>query len=198
LHEICRQAGSKPACASRVAGRSRRPSQITSFGGTIATSQEQRSGAGEDEKQRRDRELIELLNELRVALPGVQVLFAFLLTVPFSQRFASVTPVQKHVYYAAVLCTAAASALLIAPTAYHRIAFRTRDKERMLITANHLAIVGTAFLAVSIVLVVWVITDLLFDGALVPSATAAVAALYAWLWYLLPIKRRADDAASSR
>lgn len=145
----------------------------------------------EGDKERRDRELIELLNELRVALPGVQVLFAFLLTVPFSQRFAHVTPAQKHVYFASFLCTAAASALLIAPTAYHRIQFRGRDKEQMLVTSNRLAIAGTAFLALAIPLVVFVIADLLFGGPWGWVAAAAVGASFAWFWYALPLARRA-------
>src|SRR5438445_13719808 len=94
----------------------------------------------EGEKQRVDRELIELLNELRVALPGVQVLFAFLLIVPFSQGFAKVSSAQRAVFFAAFLCTAIATALLIAPSSYHRIHFRRHDKERMLITSNRLAL----------------------------------------------------------
>ena len=152
----------------------------------------------EDDKERRDRELIELLNELRVALPGVQVLFAFLLTVPFSQRFGSLTSMQRNLYYAAFLCTAAASALLIAPTSYHRISFRTRDKERMLITSTRLAIAGAAFLALAIVLAVWVITDVLFGGAWVIAATVGASIVYGWLWYALPLKRRADEAREAR
>jgi hypothetical protein len=152
----------------------------------------------EDDKDRRDRELMELLNELRVALPGVQVLFAFLLTVPFTQRFSTVTPTQKNVYFASILCTAAASALLIAPSAYHRISFRGGDKERMLTTSNQLTIVGMAFLAAAIVLVMWVVTDVLFGGAVVVIATLAVAAAFVLLWYVLPLKRRADDTGSSR
>jgi uncharacterized membrane protein SpoIIM required for sporulation len=147
----------------------------------------------EDEKDRRDRELMELLNELRVALPGVQVLFAFLLTVPFTQRFSTVTSTQKNVYFASILCTAAASALLIAPSAYHRISFRSHDKERMLTTSNQLTIVGMAFLAAAIVLVIWVVTDVLFDGAVVGVTTATVAGGFLLLWYALPLKRRADS-----
>jgi hypothetical protein len=151
----------------------------------------------EDRKERLDRELIELLNELRVALPGVQVLFAFLLTVPFSQRFPSVTATQKQVYFASFLCTAAATAFLIAPTAYHRVQFRGRDKEQMLLTSNRLTIVGMFFLALAIALVVFVITDLLFGGAWTPTVTAVVAALFAWLWYGLPIVRRATGSGKA-
>jgi hypothetical protein len=147
-------------------------------------------GDGDDGKERRDRELIELLNELRVALPGVQVLFAFLLTVPFSQRFPTVTQSQKLVYYVAVLCAAAATALLIAPTAYHRIQFREGDKEKLLRIGNRLTLVGLAALATSIACVVYFITDVLFSGLLVVVATVGNAVLFTMLWFVLPIYRR--------
>ena len=97
----------------------------------------------EGPKERVDRELIELLNELRVALPGVQVLFAFLLILPFSQRFREVTSAQRGVYFGAFVCTAVATALFIAPSSYHRLQFRQKDKERMLLSANKMAIAGT-------------------------------------------------------
>ena len=103
----------------------------------------------ESEKERLDRELIELLNELRVALPGVQVLFAFLLIVPFSQRFPQMTNIQRDVYFAAVLCTTMSAILLIAPTSMHRIQWRQREKDQLLETSNKLAILGTAFLALA-------------------------------------------------
>jgi hypothetical protein len=144
--------------------------------------------AGDESRQ--DRELIELLNELRVALPGVQVLFAFLLTVPFSQGFAKVTLVQQKVYFTAFLCAATATVFLMAPTTYHRIQWRARDKERMLRTSNWFALVGMVFLALSIVCVVFVITDFLFGGWLTPVATAASAGVYAGLWFVLPLTRR--------
>ncbi len=104
-----------------------------------------------------DRELIELLNELRVALPGVQVLFAFLLILPFSQGFREVTSAQRAVYFGAFVCTAVATVLFIAPSSYHRLQFRQRDKERMLLSANKMAIAGTAFLALAILGVVFLI-----------------------------------------
>jgi hypothetical protein len=144
----------------------------------------------EEGKERRDRELIELLNELRVALPGVQVLFAFLLTVPFSQRFSVVTESQKLVYFVAVLCAAAATALFIAPTAYHRVQFREGDKEQLLHVSNRLALAGLFFLAVSIGCVVFFITDVLFSGAIVVVASVGNALLFALLWFVLPVYRR--------
>src|SRR5437588_7891756 len=99
-------------------------------------------GDVEDRTARLNRELIELLNELRVGLPGVQVLFAFLLTVPFTQRFSRLDSIQRDIYFLAVLSTALASAFLIAPSAYHRLRWRQRDKERMLETSNHMAVIG--------------------------------------------------------
>jgi VIT1/CCC1 family predicted Fe2+/Mn2+ transporter len=144
----------------------------------------------EDERERVNRELIELLNELRVALPGVQVLFAFLLTVPFSQRFSDTTPVQRGVYYGAFVCAALATALLIAPSSYHRMHFRRRDKERMLLASNKLAISGLAFLALSVGGVVFVISDVLYHVTVAAVVTAAISVWFAWFWYGLALSRR--------
>src|SRR5204862_8041495 len=109
------------------------------------------------------------------ALPGVQVLFAFLLIVPFSQGFAKLTSLQRVVYFLSFVCTSAATALLIAPSSYHRIRFRQREKERMLFTANKLAIAGTVFLALAVTGVVYLVTDVLFHAtwaALIAGANA--------------------------
>lgn len=114
--------------------------------------------ADENKKQRVDRELIELLNEFRVALPGVQVLFAFLLTVPFAQRFASASGLQRAVFLLALLATAVASVLFIIPTAYHRLQWREPDKERMVFTANRLTIAGMVFLAIAMAAAVFMVT----------------------------------------
>ena len=145
---------------------------------------------GEDEKERIDRELIELLNELRVALPGVQVLLAFLLAVPFAQRFARVTELQKDVYFAAVLFATVATALLIAPSTYHRIQWRQRDKAQMLRSANRLSIAGTVFLALAITAVVFLITDVLFGAVATAVVTAGTTIVFAWFWYGMPLARR--------
>ena len=149
----------------------------------------------EDRKERLDRELIELLNELRVALPGVQVLFAFLLVMPFQQGFTRVTDLQRDVYFFSFLCTAAASVLLIAPSAYHRLRWRQRDKEQMLVTANRLSIAGTVFLALGMTGVVFLITDVLFATTAAAIVTAAMALLFGWFWYGLPLLRRLRDQA---
>jgi predicted membrane channel-forming protein YqfA (hemolysin III family) len=146
--------------------------------------------AEESKDERLDRELIELLNELRVALPGVQVLFAFLLAVPFTQRFERLTGAQEDVFFAAFLCTAVATALLIAPSAYHRLRWREHDKEHMLQTSNRLAIAGTVFLAAAIIAVVYLVTDLIFGLTATLVATLLATVLFGWLWYGLPLVRR--------
>ncbi|HYH28730.1 MAG TPA: DUF6328 family protein, partial [Actinomycetota bacterium] len=132
---------------------------------------------------------IELLNELRVALPGVQVLFAFLLTVPFSQRFGEVGDLDRAVFTVGFLATMVSSVLLIAPTAYHRLRWRKYDKERLLETANRLAIGGTAFLALAIACVVFVVVDLLYGIGAGSAAAGAAAGMLAWFWFGLPLLR---------
>lgn len=140
-------------------------------------------------ESKQDRELIELLNELRVVLPGIQVMFAFLLIVPFSQGFVRVTPLQKNVYFVAFLCTAVATAFLIGPTTYHRLRWRAGDKEHMLKVSNRYAIIGTIFLALAMTGVVFLITDFLYDSGLAIFATVWAAATFALLWFGIPILR---------
>ena len=124
--------------------------------------------------EERDREFIELLTELRVALPGVQVLFAFLLIVPFSNGWKNVSELQEDVYYAGFLCAALASILLIAPSVNHRIRWRHGEKERLLIAANRSAIAGTVFLAAGMTATVFLITDVLFSNPWAALGSAAV------------------------
>jgi predicted membrane channel-forming protein YqfA (hemolysin III family) len=147
----------------------------------------------ESPKERIDRELIELLNELRVALPGVQVLFAFLLTVPFSAGFGSLSQTQRSWYFASFLATAAAIVALMAPTTYHRIQFRQGDKERLLRTANHLAIAGTVFLSLAIGGTVFVVADVLHPTSTAAIVASSVFAVMTWLWFGLPLVRRFTD-----
>src|SRR6266496_3228168 len=103
--------------------------------------------AEESREERIERETIELLNELRVILPGIQVLLAVLLTAPFNQRFGSLSEGNLTAFITALGCTAVATTLLMAPTTYHRLRFRQRDKERLLRLSNGFVIAGTAFLA---------------------------------------------------
>jgi Family of unknown function (DUF6328) len=147
----------------------------------------------ESKKERVDRELIELLNEVRVALPGVQVLFAFLLVVPFNQRFVELTTAERWVYYAALLSTAVATVLLIAPSSYHRLRFREGGKEQMLLTSNRLLVSGLAFVALSIALAVGLISEFVFG--MIPGLVAGlgIGAWLAWFWYGLPLSRRMQE-----
>ena len=147
----------------------------------------------ETHEERINRELIELLNELRVALPGVQVLFAFLLTVPFANRFGDATDLQKDAYMVALLCTIGGCAFLIAPSAFHRIRFRDRDKEALLVISNRFAITGLVFLALAMTASVFVVTDFLFKGPVTSIVTAVTAGLLAAVWFVLPLVRRASD-----
>jgi hypothetical protein len=147
------------------------------------------TGRPETEHERADRNLTELLNELRVALPGVQVLFAFLLVVPFNNRFAHVTTFEKDVYFVTLLCAAAASVCLIAPTIQHRIEFRLQDKEHIVVVANKLAVVGLTFLAVAMTGAILLVTDVLFGGLTSAISAAFVALAFGVLWYAIPLQR---------
>jgi ABC-type uncharacterized transport system YnjBCD permease subunit len=144
----------------------------------------------EEDNERLDRELMELVNELRVALTGVQILFAFLLTVPFTQRFARVTEFQRHLFFATLLAAAVSVALLIAPTARHRLLFRQHDKEKIVVSSNRYAIAGLATLAAAMTGAVMLITDLLFHKTMVTWVTAGLAALFVLLWFVAPAIRR--------
>jgi Kef-type K+ transport system membrane component KefB len=147
----------------------------------------------ESKQEKLDRELIEFLNELRVALPGVQVLFAFLLIVPFSNGYENMTELQKDAYFVTFLCTAAASAFLIAPSAQHRLRWRQRDKERLLVVANRQAIIGAVLLALAMSGATFLVTDVLFEVTSAAIVTGCVAALFAWLWFGWPLLREARD-----
>ena len=149
------------------------------------------SGAGrhETEEERLDRNLMELLQELRVALPGVQVLFAFLLVVPFNQRFPDITNFQQTIYFVTLLLATGATAFLIAPTVHHRVQFREQDKERIVMTANRFTIVGMALLAAAMTGAILLITDLLYKSTTVTIVAALVAVMFALLWYAVPLRR---------
>jgi peptidoglycan/LPS O-acetylase OafA/YrhL len=153
---------------------------------------ESNGGRGETEKERLDRNLNELLGELRVALPGVQVLFAFLLVVPFNQRFADITSFQRTVYFITLLLATSACACLIAPTAHHRIEFRAKDKKRIVFAATKLAVVGLALLASAMTGAVMLITDFLYHATTVAIVAGAVALLFTGLWFAWPVKRLLD------
>ena len=141
----------------------------------------------EDERERSARELTEFLQELRIVLPGVQVLFAFLLTVPFAQRFPELTDLQRYVFFATLLCTAAATALLIAPSAHHRLLWRQGAREHRLRMGNLLTILGLVFLVQAMVGVMFVISGLLFNQLVAIVVTVIMATSFAGLWFILPL-----------
>jgi len=157
-------------------------------------SDEDDRGRHETEKERLDRNLNELLQELRVALPGVQVLFAFLLTVPFQQGFSKATAFQKDVYLVTLLLTAVASALLIAPSAYHRLEFRQNDKKHIVFMANKFAIAGFAVLAAAMTSAVLLVTDFLYSDTTALASTIGVGVVLYGLWYAAPLVRRSRRA----
>ncbi|MFL6238555.1 MAG: DUF6328 family protein [Actinomycetes bacterium] len=144
----------------------------------------------ESRHQRIDRELIELLNELRVALPGVQVLFAFLLTVPFTQRFGRTTTIQRDIYFVTLILAALSSILFIAPSSQHRLLFRKRDKERLLLRANAYAIAGLICLGAAFSSAVLFVAAFLFSAVVGVIASATLGLVLVWLWIALPLRRR--------
>lgn len=151
-------------------------------------------GSDEDRSARLNRELIELLNELRVVLPGVQVLFAFLLTVPFSERFNQTTDEQRGVYFLCFVATALASVTLLAITSQHRLRWRAGAKEELLQRANRLAIVGMLFLAVAIGSAVFLVTDFVYQNVAAGAATGVIVATILWLWFGQPLVQRGRGA----
>jgi amino acid transporter len=153
------------------------------------------SAGAEEHTGRRDahEELIELLNEIRVALPGVQVLFAFLLTLPFTGRFDRLSPAQEGAFSVAFLGAAFALVLLLAPTSFHRLRFRAGDEEAMLRISNRLSIGGIACVAVSLVSAVFLVADLVHPGPIAVTTAAVVGALTVALWLAIPARRRARD-----
>lgn len=149
--------------------------------------------AREDARTRSARELIELLQELRVVLTGAQVLFAFLLTVPFAEGFEDVGPLQQKIFFGTLVCTALSAGLLIAPSVHHRVLWRKHAREERLRAANRLAIAGMVLLVPAMVGVVFVVTDIIFDSVLASLTTAALAAFFVYVWFVLPLRYRSES-----
>ncbi|HEX2053751.1 MAG TPA: DUF6328 family protein [Actinomycetota bacterium] len=145
------------------------------------------------EGSRLDRELAELLEELRIALPGMQVLFAIELGVPFTQRFPQISNLQRDVYIGSFLATAISTALLIAPVAFHRLRWRQYDKEKLLQFGNRMLLAGLAFLTVAFSGMVFVVTDMVMGHRFAVTVSAGLGVLFVWLWFLRPLGRRLTD-----
>lgn len=146
-------------------------------------------GRDETELERVDRNLIELLNELRVALPGVQVLFAFLLVLPFNSGFKDVTGFQKDVYLFTLIAAALSAVLLIAPSMHHRLQFRAGNKREILRDANRLTIIGMTVLALAMCGAVVLVTDFVFGAGTMMATSIAIGVAFLVVWYLMPARR---------
>ena len=148
------------------------------------------SGRSETDQERADRNLSDLLQELRVALPGVQVLFAFLLTVPFTNRFNTLSDFQEKLYFGILICVALATVLLLAPTAGHRVLFRRQQKEFIVTLANNLALMGLLLVAIAMCAVITLISDYLFGATTAVLSTTGIALMFLGFWFVGPFLRR--------
>jgi len=153
------------------------------------TEEQGAPGRHETDTQRLDRNFNELLQELRVSQTGVQILFAFLLTLPFTQRFTQVSEFQKDVYFATLMLAAAASVLFIGPVSWHRVLFRQQEKGEVVFAANRMAIGGLVCLSLAIIGVILFVSDFLFSATTAVIASGSIAAVIVVLWYALPLIR---------
>ena len=144
----------------------------------------------ESEAQRDDRNLAELIQELRVVSLGVQVLFGFLLSLPFTVRFDRLSNDQRHLYLASLVFSAVAATLLLGPVAYHRLVFRRGMKEHLVRFANVMAILGLAAVGVAVLTAVYLVTSYVAGGLLAVLITALLACMLAGLWFAVPLARR--------
>jgi cation transport ATPase len=151
---------------------------------------ERREQRTDDEQERLDRQLEELLQEVRVAMPGVQVLFGFLLAVPFQQGFDTITSSQRMIYFATLLAAAVATAFFIAPAAFHRINFEQNQKKSVIHVGNRQFLTGLVALALAMNGAVALVTDLIFKGSTLAVTMVVVGSLFAWLWFGLGLLRR--------
>jgi len=145
--------------------------------------------------ERNNRNLSDLLQELRVAGLGVQMLFGFLLSLPFTVRFVKLSGAQRDLYKASLLCAAMATALLVSPVAYHRWVFRRHQKETLLRRANIFAILGLLMVSLAVCSAVWLVLSFVGQPLLVTLFAAVVSASFVFLWFALPIFERLTHAA---
>jgi len=156
----------------------------------IVSDTQTRDPREESEAERLDRNLGELLQELRVAGLGVQVLFGFLLSLPFTTRFGHLSPGQRNLYLGTIVLAAVATALLLGPVAYHRLVFRQGRKERLVRAANVMAVTGLAVVGLAVSAVILLVTDFVSSGLTAALITGFVTLLFAGLWFALPLARR--------
>lgn len=150
---------------------------------------------GHQDQVETDRELDEILSELRVVLPGVTVLFAFLLTVPFTGEFPEVDTLDRAAYFLAFISSAVSMVFLVGESAYHRLVGKPYDKARLTRAAGRQAVVGIAALAVALTAVVFLVTDVVYGNRLAAAAAASVLVLACGVWFAFPLSRRNEDGA---
>ena len=148
---------------------------------------------GETEAERADRNTMELLNELRVVGIGIQVMFGFLLTIPFANRFTKLDPAQRGVYLVTVALAALSIALLVAPVAYHRLLFRRHEKESLVRVTNTLAIAGLVTVGLAVTCAVLLVVSFVSPGVPAVVITVIAGVSFAGLWFVLPLSRRDRD-----
>lgn len=147
-------------------------------------------GRQESQEERDDRNLVELVQELRVVGLGVQVLFGFLLSLPFTNRFDRLGDGQRGIYLASLVMSAVATALLIGPVAYHRLVFRRGMKESLVRVANVMAIAGLAAVGTAVLLAVLLVTDYVAGALSAVLITLLVGCMFGGLWFAVPLSRR--------
>jgi hypothetical protein len=157
---------------------------------------DERPERNETPKEQADRELLELLNELRVVLPSVTVLLAFLLAVPFAKGWTRVTTFQRDVFVVAFLASAVSVAFLAAPSSYHRLRFRQGEKAQLVRLGNTLAIAGIAAAAVALEAVVLLVIDFVLSRGAAIAAAAALFGVVVTLWYVLPLRAALRDRSA--
>ncbi len=150
----------------------------------------------DQENSRLDRELHELIEELRALIPGAEVLFGFLLAIRFTAEFKELDKVLESVYYGAIVATAVSLVLLLAPSIFHRIRFREGDKEALLRKGNREAIAGSFALALALTAALFIISELLFSRGVAIAVAVTFFVFAAWRWWLVALKRKAEDAGA--
>jgi Family of unknown function (DUF6328) len=166
---------------------------------TDANQDEPSSASERDETpaERLDRNYIELLQELRVVQTGVQILFAFLLSLPFLQGFHIDQPDRKWVYSITLLAAAAATGFLVAPVPYHRVVFRKHRKQDLVRNANRMAVLGLISLLLSVTGALYLVFDELWSFQAAAVTAGAFAVVFVVLWFVLPVRTLAGSAARS-
>ena len=152
----------------------------------------------ESPEQRLDRNLIELLNELRVTGTGIQVLLAFLLVVPFNTGYKRTDSFEHAVYFVALLSIAGSAILLIAPSVHHRMLFRHGERPFIIGLANQLAIAGMILLAIGLVAIMVLLSDVVVGAVAAAIVGAATLIAVASLWFAIPITRREEESHTGR